>query len=305
MLEPGVQKYYAAANPAPDRFSSNGNLELENDFLLDGIDNNSNSENLQEFSVQVVQPPPDSLQEFKVQTRTYSVEFGASAGAVVNATLKSGTNQFHGDLWEFVRNNVFDANTFFNNANGVPVGRFTQDQYGGTVGGPIIKNKTFFFFDYQRLADRQSETIDSTVPTPLMKQGVFTELPYAVTSSPVAGQGACVSGNILNSSCISSVGSKLLNLFPDPNIPSAVAAEGTPGSWTGGSNYRFATVVPDDTWSLDGRLDEQVNEKSHLFGSYSYYHVVRQDPPWTSNPLAGNGNFATQYHIRDSRWRFL
>ncbi|MDE3180890.1 MAG: TonB-dependent receptor, partial [Acidobacteriota bacterium] len=302
LLEPGVQKYYAAANPAPDRFSSNGNLELQNDFLLNGIDNNSNSENLQEFSVQVVQPPPDALQEFKVQTRTYSAEFGASAGAVVNATLKSGTNQFHGDLWEFVRNNIFDANTFFNNKNGVPVGRFTQNQYGGTIGGPIIKDKTFFFFDYQKLSDRQSETIDSTVPTPMMKQGNFTELPFNLTPSAVAGQSGCLSGNVISGAgCIDSVGSKLLAVFPDPNIPSAVAVEGTPGSWSGGNNYQFATTVPDDTWSLDGRLDQQINEKNHLFGSYSYYHVLREDPPWTSNPLAGNGNFATSYHIRDQQ----
>src|SRR5439155_6022378 len=140
LLEPGVQKYYSANNPAPDRFSSNGNLELQNDFLLDGIGNNSGSTNLQEFSVQVVQPPPDALQEFKVQTRTYSAEFGASAGAVVNASVKSGTNQLHGNLWEFVRNNKFDANTFFNNANGVAIGHFSQNQFGGTIGGPIRKD---------------------------------------------------------------------------------------------------------------------------------------------------------------------
>src|SRR5215469_14983131 len=84
LLEPGVQKFYAANNPAPDRFSVNGNLELQNNFLLNGIDNNSWSENLQEFSVQVVQPPPDAVQEFRVQTRTYSSEFGNSAGAVIN-----------------------------------------------------------------------------------------------------------------------------------------------------------------------------------------------------------------------------
>ena len=87
LLEPGVQKFYAANNPAPDRFSVNGNLELQNNFLLNGIDNNSWSENLQEFSVQVVQPPPDAVQEFKIQTRTYSAEFGNSAGAVINAAL--------------------------------------------------------------------------------------------------------------------------------------------------------------------------------------------------------------------------
>jgi len=148
LLEPGVQKFYGAANPAPDRFSVNGNLELQNNFLINGIDNNSWSENLQELSVQVVQPPPDAIQEFKIQTRTYSAEFGNSAGAVINVSIKSGTNAFHGDLFEFARNAVFDANSWINNANDLKRGRFTQNQYGGTVGGPILKDKLFFFGDY-------------------------------------------------------------------------------------------------------------------------------------------------------------
>src|SRR5580700_3591728 len=149
LLEPGVAKYYAPANPAPDRFSANGNSELQNNFLLDGIDNNSFSENLQELSMQVVQPPPDALQEFKIQTRTYSAEFGNSAGAVVNATLKSGTNGYHGDLYEFFRNKVLDANQWINNLTGLPRSGFSQNQFGGTFGGPIKKDKLFFFGDYQ------------------------------------------------------------------------------------------------------------------------------------------------------------
>src|SRR5690348_8315714 len=145
LLEPGVQKFYGAANPAPDRFSVNGNLELQNNFRLNGIDNNSWSENLQEFSVQVVQPPPDAIQEFRVQTRTYSSEFGNSAGAVINATIKSGTNNYHGNLFEYVRNSVFDATPWIlGRSNNPKKGRFTQNQFGGTFGGPIIKDKTFF-----------------------------------------------------------------------------------------------------------------------------------------------------------------
>src|SRR5581483_6586184 len=151
LLEPGIQKNLTNPNnTAPDRFSSNGNLETQNYFSLDGVDNNSGSTNLQEGSVQAVQPPPDALQEFRVQTRTYSAEFGTSAGAVINASIKSGTNSFHGDVWEFVRNSRLDANTFFNNAGGVPRGHFSQNQYGSTIGGPIIKNKTCFFFDAQK-----------------------------------------------------------------------------------------------------------------------------------------------------------
>ena len=132
LLEPGVQKFYAANNPAPDRFSVNGNLELQNNFLLNGVDNNSWSENLQEFSVQVVQPPPDAVQEFRVQTRTYSTEFGNSAGAVINATIKSGTNAYHGNLFEYLRNAVLDANSWINNAQQPkqPHGGFTQNQSG-------------------------------------------------------------------------------------------------------------------------------------------------------------------------------
>src|SRR5579872_5662312 len=176
LLEPGVDKYYGAANPAPDRFSVSGNSELQNNFILNGIDNNSFSENLQELSAQVVQPPPDALQEFKIQTRTFSAEFGNSAGAVVNVALKSGSNAFHGDLFEFFRNKVLDANTWLNNANGLQKGGFNQNQFGGTIGGPIVHNKLFFFGDIERFTSRNATTVESTVPTPLMDQGNFTEL---------------------------------------------------------------------------------------------------------------------------------
>src|SRR5580704_6164286 len=304
LLEPGVNKYYGAANPAPDRFSVNGNWETQNNFLLNGIDNNSFSENLQELSVQVVQPPPDALEEFKIQTRTYSSEFGNSAGAVVNATIKSGTNGYHGDLFEFFRNKVLDANQWINNASDIPRGGFTQNQFGGVFGGPIKKDKLFFFGDLERFTSRQATTITSTAPTPLMDQGNFTELQTTLSSPTVPGQGGCYLGNILQATsttgqtCLDPVAQKLVGLVAAsavPNIPSAVAMEVQPGSWTGNSNYAFAASVPDDVWSLDGRIDYNLSPKDQIFGAYSYRHVDRQDPLWTSNPLIGNGNFATQY----------
>src|SRR6266576_44061 len=256
LLEPGVQKFYAANNPAPDRFSVNGNLELQNNFLLNGVDNNSWSENLQEFSVQVVQPPPDAVQEFRVQTRTYSSEFGNSAGAVINATIK-----YHGNVFEYIRNNVLDANSWINNKTNQKRGRFVQNQFGGTFGGPIIKDKTFFFGDFQRFSSRRSTTIQSIVPTPLMKQGNFTELlslptPKVLSDSPVAGQTGCVKNNIIQvtsttgQTCIDPVASKLLALFPDPNVA---------GGWTGGPNYVFSPTVPNDVYSLDGRVEQAIN----------------------------------------------
>lgn len=301
LLQPGVNKFFAAANPAPDRFSVNGNLELQNNFLLNGIDNNSFSENLQELSVQVVQPPPDAVQEFKIQTRTYSSEFGNSAGAVVNATIKSGTNGYHGDLFEFMRNSVLDGNYWVNNANGQKRGRFTQNQFGGTFGGPIVKDKLFFFGDLERFSSRQSTTIQSTVPTPLMKTGNFTELPYALTNSSVPGQSGCYVGNILQATsstgqtCLDPVAAKTMALLPNPNVPSLVSLQGTPGGWTGLPNYIYSTPVPDDVYSMDGRIDYNLNVTNQIFGSYSYRHVTREDPTWTSNDAVGNGNFATEY----------
>jgi hypothetical protein len=297
LLEAGIQKDPTVSNAAADRFSSNGNLETQNYFSLDGIENNSGSTNLQEGSVQTVQPPPDALSEFRVQTRTYSAEFGTSAGAVINASIKSGTDSFHGDVWEFVRNNHFDANTFLNNAGGVPRGHFSQNQFGGTIGGPIIKHKTFFFGDAQDFRSSKATTILSTVPTPLMKTGNFTELKPTLAAPGVAGQSACITGNIIAPSCIDPVGSKLLALYPDPNIPSLVARQGAPGSWTGGSNYQFQYGIPNNTYSWDARVDHNINDNNRIFGRFSAYNVTRQDAPWTGNALAGNGNFATQYQI--------
>jgi hypothetical protein len=296
LLEPGVRVNPGVANPAVDRFSANGNLDTQNYFSLDGVDNNSGSTNLQEGSVQVVQPPPDALQEFRVQTRTYSAEFGTSAGAVVNASIRSGTNEYHGSAFEFLRNNVFDANTFFNNKNGVPKGQFKHNQFGGTFGGPIIKNKTFFFADYQGFMSRKFTTINSTVPTPLMKTGNFTEYTKALTDSVVPVQKGCISGSVIKSSCIDPVAQKLFALFPDPNIPGMTP--GTPGSWKGSANYQFPYSVPNNTHSIDARVDHTLNSKNQLMARYSYFRVNRQDPPWAPDPVAGNGNFATQYILR-------
>ena len=302
LLEAGIQRNLVNQNnTAPDRFSSNGNWETQNYFSLDGIDNNSGSTNLQESTVQVIQPPPDALQEFRIQTRTYSSEFGTSAGAVINASIKSGTNAFHGDVWEYVRNNVFDANSYFNNQNGVPRGHFSQNQYGATVGGPVIKNKTFFFGDFQYFTSRKATTVQSSVPTPLMKTGNFIELSSGLNSSLVAGQSSCVNTvtKSISSGCIDATASQLITLFPDPNIPAAVAAEGVPGGYIS-TNYQFQTAVPNDSHSFDIRIDHNINNTNRLFGRYSQFIISKQDPPWTNNPIiAGNGDFATDYHIHE------
>ncbi len=270
LLQPGVYHNPSSevANPAEGRFSSNGNLELQNYFSLDGVDNNTGSENLQEQSAQGVIPPPDALQEFALQTRTYSAEFGTSAGAVVNVSTKSGTNSFHGDLWDYVENSAFNANTWFNNYGGLPKGHFDQNQFGATIGGPIVRNHTFFFAAYETLLSRQAQTVLSTVPTPAMKTGDFTSVLSSHPMTAVAqGQTGCITGNIVSPGCIDPVGQAILNLYPDPS-----PQLGNVNVFTGAPNYQFVTSVPNDTRTLDVRIDHTLNAKNQLFGRYRQRH---------------------------------
>ena len=170
------------------QFNVLGQNWTQNDFRLDGIDDNIEiygGGNIQgaggNNGYTAFVPPPDAIQEFKLQTGNFDAEFGHSTGGIVNAALKSGTNSIHGDLWEYVRNTVFNANDYFANQTGTPRPAYHQNQFGGTIGGPVYipkvyngKNRTFFFFDYQgtRIVTPSSST--SSVPTPLMHSSGFT-----------------------------------------------------------------------------------------------------------------------------------
>ena len=125
-------------------FSANGQRARDNNYMLDGVDNNETW-----LQTVVIFPSVDALDEFKLQTSTYSAEFGRSLGGVVNLQIKSGTNSYRGSVFEFHRNDAFDANNFFNNRAGRAKPDFKQNQFGGTFGGPIFQDKTFFFGDYQ------------------------------------------------------------------------------------------------------------------------------------------------------------
>ncbi|MEO5895346.1 MAG: carboxypeptidase-like regulatory domain-containing protein, partial [Vicinamibacterales bacterium] len=139
-------------------FNANGNFATWNNFLLDGADNNSGSTNLQERSAQVVQPPVDALQEFRVQTRTYSAEFGKAAGAIINASIKQGTNAFRGSVFEFFRDDAFNSNLWENERAGRAKNKFNQHIPGVTFGGPVVRGRTFFFGDYQGTRTERAET---------------------------------------------------------------------------------------------------------------------------------------------------
>src|SRR5436305_9854764 len=166
---------------ASGSFTANGLRPAQNNYLLDGIDNNVDLVDFLNGTHFVVRPPVDAIQEFKIQTNSFSAEFGRSAGAILNATIKSGTNHFHGTLWEFLRNDKFDAANFFENAGGIPKGEFRQNQFGGSIGGPVViphlyhgTDKTFFFFGCEGTRTRQAVPYTSTVPTSLERSSGYT-----------------------------------------------------------------------------------------------------------------------------------
>ena len=152
-------------------FSANGARALQNNFLLDGVDNNANLGDVLNETAYVIQPSVDAIAEFKVQTNSYSAEFGRGNGAILNAVIKSGTNQLHGDVYEFLRNDKLDGRNAFDQFGRQP---YKQNQFGFTLGGPIIKNRTFFFGDYEGLRVRQATPSPAIIPTPAMIGGDFS-----------------------------------------------------------------------------------------------------------------------------------
>jgi len=163
-------------NAMSGAFSANGLRPAQNNYLLDGIDNNSNTVDFLNGTNFVVLPPLDAIQEFKVQTSDYSAQFGRAGGAILNATIKSGTNNFHGTAWEYVRNDLLDAADWFEDAGQVHKGEYWQNQFGATIGGPIFKNKVFFFADYEGVRKRQGTVFTSTVPTMAERNSGYTDL---------------------------------------------------------------------------------------------------------------------------------
>src|SRR5215469_10443595 len=152
-------------------YQTGGGQSNESAAYIDGAPVNTAYDNLTSLV-----PPQDAIQEFRVQTNNLGPEFGRLAGGVINLTTKSGSNAFHGSLYEFLRNKVLNGNTFFNNSSGVARPAFTQNQFGGNVGGPIQKDKTFFFLSYEDFQLRQGQSYTYTVPTDAQRAGDFSDV---------------------------------------------------------------------------------------------------------------------------------
>ena len=258
-------------------FNVNGLRSSLNNFIIDGVDNNSYGSSNQGFSNQVVQASPDALEEFKVQTNNFSAEFGRAGGAVINASIRSGTNGFHGAVWDYVRNTAFNATGFFKPANNQkPV--LIQNQYGGTFGGPIIKNRLFFFVDYEGYRRIAKQVAFATLPTLDQRNGIFTNAngtPLAIRN-PLTG--TVYANGIVPQSDITPFARRVFADLPLPNLPGSA------------NNY---SVLPRSQFFNDKgdvKLDYTINDKTTAFARGSSRKLYNFEAPTIEGASGGNSN---------------
>jgi hypothetical protein len=283
-------------------FSANGQRPRDNNFMLDGVDNNETW-----LQTVVIFPSVDALDEFKLQTSTYSAEFGRSLGGVVNLQIKSGTNNMRGSGFEFHRNDAFDANNFFNNRAGRGKPDFKQNQFGGTLGGALMRDRTFFFGSYQGHREEQGQTFLSTVPTLAMRAGNFSELNRTIYD-PQTGQP--FAGNIIPADRIDSVARNILTqLYPEPNTGGTRAANGQTIN-----NYLINPIKERQDNQFDVKVDHNLSTSNRFFTRYSFQKTHRLQPATLPHGDAGatfgagDGNIKGQSlafndtHTLGSRW---
>ena len=301
-------------------FSSNGARSMQNNFLLDGVDNNSNLGDVLNGTSYVIQPSVDAIAEFKVESNAYSAEFGRGNGAIMNAVIKSGTNQFHGDMYDFLRNDALDGRNAFDIFGRQP---YKQNQFGFTIGGPIVKDKTFFFGDYEGLRIRQATPWLVSIPTPDMIGGDFSSF---LSSDPAMATDAdgnptnqvaldcngnpTYQGEIFNSRLAQSSnlnpnglcgvpingGGLPTNIFPsvDPLAARLAALYPAPNVNLNGANFLSDPVRRESRNNFDIRVDQTFSQHDNLFGRFSYENQPSFIPSPFSNDLDG-GSFADGY----------
>jgi hypothetical protein len=250
LLAPGVRLAFGLPKREAS-FNVNGLRSQFNNFILDGLDNNAYGTSNQGLSNQVIQVSPDALQEFKVITDNYSAEYGHVGGAVVNATLRSGTNELHGTIWDFLRNTDLNAVGFFKPAGGQkPV--YIQNQFGAAAGGAIKKNKIFLFGDYEGWRRLQSSLTFGNVPTLDQRNGIFN----IAVQNPYTGQ--VYAHNTIPVSQITPFGATVFGALPAPNLPGNT------------KNYQALLPSTDNDNKGNIRYDHYLSHKVTLFQRYSY-----------------------------------
>src|SRR5580704_7794950 len=293
-INPSMSNSMSSGNRPDDRrlssnYSANGQSDEINNNLIDGMDNNERI-----IGTIGVRPSIDAIQEVKVLTGLYTAEIGRSVGGVVDLITKSGTNSFHGSAFEFFRNDIFDSNTWVQTPTpNRPKAELRQNQFGASIGGPIIKNKTFFFGDYEGFRQVKGQTFTSTVPTAYEEThpGDFSDL---CNTSGTPGT-ACTGGPILTAGQLTTIGLNYLKLYPTPfavalpGIVNGVAQAPT-------NNFIFTTGRTQTTDTWDTRIDQHFNDKNSLFGRYSFNNVDTFTPdsfPEVGGIHPGTGPYGT------------
>jgi hypothetical protein len=275
-VSPQALAFGPTATPREGAINVNGMRDTVNNFQLDGMDNNSYGTSNQGYSSQVVQPSPDALQEFKVITSNFSAEYGRVGGAVVTAALRSGTNEFHGTLYEFLRNTDLNAIGYQFGLRPATFQKPTlhRNQFGVTIGGPIIKNKLFFFGDYEGYRQLQGYVNLVTLPDAAERTGMLP----ATVENPLTG--AVYPAN---------------TQIPLGQItPFALAALGglAPATTPGlvGNNLEETIPIRDYSDKYDAKLDYDINAKMTSFLRFSQKKDIQYFGPGDPGPSGGDGN---------------
>jgi hypothetical protein len=274
LLSTGVRRSsYAVANPPREgAFNVNGQRSTFNNFLLDGVDNNAYGTSNQGFSNQVINLPPDAISEFRIVTNNMSAEYGRTSGAVINAAMRSGTNGFHGAAWEFLRNDQLNAVGFFKPRNNVKP-TLRRNQFGFALGGPIVKDRAFFFTDYEGFRERTSFLTTATLPTAAQRQGIF---PVEIRN-PVTGRTYPANTGIPRSDFA------VLPGFVLDNLP-------LPNSAVNPNLFENMRKDSNDTDKMDAKIDAQIRPTISAFVRAGHRKTNIFQSPDIPGAGGGDGN---------------
>ena len=276
LLSPGVRQSNigtgSVAQPREGSFNVNGLRSTFNNYLIDGVDNNAYGTSNQGFSNQVMQPSPDAVAEFRVVTNNMSAEYGRSGGATINVAYRSGTNSLRGSAWEFYRDTSLNATGFFQPTSGEKP-PLERNQFGGVLGGPILRNRAFFFADYEGFRQTRGLVGSSTIPNMAQRQGILG----VTVRNPFTGQ-VYPAGTPIP---MTDFARKVLTELPQPTHDRA------------SNNYVITQNFENVTDKFGTKVDVQINPALSLFGRYGYRDADVTDDPTIPLPSGGAGNAFT------------
>jgi Carboxypeptidase regulatory-like domain/TonB-dependent Receptor Plug Domain len=283
-VSPPVQNFTSTEDPQGTTFfNANGQGNSANNTLVDGVDNTNPT-----LGLSIYLPNPEVVQEVHITTSNYSAEFGRVGGAVVNVVTRSGTNQFHGSLWEFNRVAALTARDFFNKSGTSKPG-LTRNEFGVAIGGPIRRDKTFFFFGYQGRYLRQSSTSIYTLPQPAFLTGNFSAVPGLALYNPATGNADGTgrqpfANNIVPTSQLSPIAQKLNSYLPGPNLAGIL------------NNYNVNIPFSYNGNSYDARVDHNFTEQTKIFAKMATSHYSVTQGGYYADPI-GDGRIANDYTV--------